>query len=205
MKTGIVAAEILLPNVKDYQSWACIACDQFTSEQYYWDELKSFVADSPSCLNITLPEIYLGEGMDKRIEKINQTILDYINAGVFNQRTEKAVARHELSGGIADFCAAASKKLKFGGNFYCVFRPERLTDLLDAMRQNDIEPKMMTMVYPSSALPPCLVLVRGKRGGKPSLVCTKPLFLYADNTHKESSDAYKHILATGSFPADFFI
>lgn len=126
------------------------------------------------------------------------------NAGIVNQTEEKAIARHELSGGIADFCAAASKKLKYGGNFYCVFRPERLTDLLDAMRKNGIEPKMMTMVHPSFSMPPCLVLVKGKRGGKPSMVCTKPLFLYADDTHGQNSEAYDAILEKGNFPADFF-
>lgn len=127
------------------------------------------------------------------------------NAGMINQTEEKAIARHELSGGIADFCAAAAKKLKYGGSFYCVFRPERLTDLLDAMRKNCIEPKLLTMVHPACDMPPCLVLVKGKRGGKPSMICTKPLFLYADERHENNSAAYDDILTTGQFPADFFV
>ncbi len=127
------------------------------------------------------------------------------NVGIVNHQEEKAIARHELSGGIADFCAAASKKLKYGGHFYCVFRPERLTDLLDAMRKNGIEPKMMTMVHPSFALPPCLFLVKGIRGGKPSMICTKPLFLYADEKHDLNSADYDEILTSGNFPSHFFI
>lgn len=127
-----------------------------------------------------------------------------VNAGIINQAEEKAIARHELSGGIADFCAAAKKKLKYGGDFYCVFRPDRLTDLFDAMRKSGIEPKMMTMVHPSAAMPPCLVLVKGKRGGKPSMLCTKPLFLFADEKHEKNSASYETILNTGNFPSDFF-
>ena len=126
------------------------------------------------------------------------------NAGILNQTEAKAIARHELSGGISDFCQAASKKLKYGASFYCVFRPQRLTDLLFAMRTSGIEPKMMTMVYPSFSLPPCLVLVKGKRGGKPSMICTKPLFLYADEKHEQNSDDYNVILNYGNFPTDFF-
>lgn len=83
MKTGIVAAEILLPNVKDYQSWACIACDQFTSEKEYWDTLKTLVHGKKTTLDLTLPEIYLEDEPEKRIEEINGNIKQYIKDGVF--------------------------------------------------------------------------------------------------------------------------
>ena len=83
MKTGIVAAEILLPNVKDYQSWACIACDQFTSEKEYWDTLKTLVHGKKTTLDLTLPEIYLDDESEKRIEEINGNIKQYIKDGVF--------------------------------------------------------------------------------------------------------------------------
>lgn len=83
MKTGIAAAEILLPNVKDYQSWACIACDQFTSEKEYWDTLKTLVHGKKTTLDLTLPEIYLDDESEKRIEEINGNIKQYIKDGVF--------------------------------------------------------------------------------------------------------------------------
>ena len=79
MKTGISAAEILLPNVSDYQAWACIACDQFTSEKEYWDTLKSVVAGKKTTLDLTLPEIYLDETAEARIEKINENKIKTIS------------------------------------------------------------------------------------------------------------------------------
>lgn len=85
-KTSLYPCKTLLPNGEiDLTKWSTVACDQFTSEAHYWNELEEIVGDSPSCLNITLPEIYLGEGMEDRITKINATIRKYLADGVFNQ------------------------------------------------------------------------------------------------------------------------
>ena len=40
MKNCIINDKILLPDVSDMQAWACIACDQFTSEKDYWTALE---------------------------------------------------------------------------------------------------------------------------------------------------------------------
>ena len=72
--TGLKESNILLPNTEDFTSWACIACDQFTSENEYWDKLKSQVAGKKTTLDLVLPEIYLSDNPDARIAKINQNI-----------------------------------------------------------------------------------------------------------------------------------
>ena len=69
-KQVILADNILLPNTDDMTAWACIACDQFTSEPEYWQTLDSEVKGKKSTLNLTLPEIYLEDNADARIEKI---------------------------------------------------------------------------------------------------------------------------------------
>ena len=52
--------DILLPkNIKD--NWAVIACDQFTSDKKYWDEVKEKVGDDKSTYNMILPEIFLND------------------------------------------------------------------------------------------------------------------------------------------------
>ena len=79
----LTVPEILLPNdTVDKEKWAVIACDQFTSQPAYWNELDSFCGDI-STLRITFPEIYLGKGEDERIKKINETMYRYLNGGVF--------------------------------------------------------------------------------------------------------------------------
>ncbi len=81
----ISPADILLPNIDDYTSWACIACDQFTSEKKYWEELGEFVRGKKTTLDLILPEIYLDGNEDERIEKINGNIESYLNGGVFSE------------------------------------------------------------------------------------------------------------------------
>ena len=82
--TVIKADNILLPNVENMTAWACIACDQFTSEKEYWEQLAEQVKGYPTTLDLTLPEIYLEDNADKRIEKINSNIQTYLSNGLFN-------------------------------------------------------------------------------------------------------------------------
>lgn len=84
-ETGIFPAEILLPFGTDMTKWSCVACDQFTSENEYWDTLSKFVGEEKSTLKLTLPEIYLNDNADARIRKINENIKDYLANGVFKK------------------------------------------------------------------------------------------------------------------------
>ena len=70
--TGFHPAEILIPKDVPMEKWACVACDQFTSEKEYWDKLSAFVADEKSTLKLILPEIYLNDRLEERILEINQ-------------------------------------------------------------------------------------------------------------------------------------
>ncbi|MBR4033819.1 MAG: methyltransferase [Clostridia bacterium] len=89
-------------------------------------------------------------------------------------------ARHEIHGGISDFCAAAARLLRYGGTFVCVYRPDRLVDLFEAMRAAKLEPKKMCTVYADTNSKPAFVLVEAKFGGAPLLEFEPPLFLYTD-------------------------
>lgn len=98
--------------------------------------------------------------------------------GARNASDEKYLARHEVNGGIEDFCAAAGRILKHGGRFYCVFRPERLADLLAGMRKARLEPKRMTMVQATYASRPSMVLLEAVKGAAPGMMVTPPLCLW---------------------------
>ena len=59
--TAFVPADILLPAAgTDMQKWAVVACDQFSSQPEYWEELSAYVGGAPSALRMMLPEAYLG-------------------------------------------------------------------------------------------------------------------------------------------------
>ncbi|MCD8007640.1 MAG: methyltransferase [Clostridiales bacterium] len=80
-----------------------------------------------------------------------------------------ASARSEVNGTLADLCRAAAPRLKTGGRFALVGRAERLTDLLLALRENDLEPKRLQLVQHRLDKPPKLALVEAVRQGKPGL------------------------------------
>ncbi len=119
-----------------------------------------------------------------------------LQAGSRNLDDGKYIARHEVYGTIGDFCEAARRLLKHGGLFYAVYRPDRLCDLLTAMRFAGLEPKRMTFVHDSPAHPPCLLLVEAKKGGASGCALTKPLFLRENGL--PTADA-RYIEENGSF------
>ena len=86
-------------------------------------------------------------------------------------------ARSEVNCTLADICQAAAFLLCWGGSFCLVHKPERLTDVLDALRCWGCEPKRLRMVCTRAESAPSLILVEGRRGGKPGLSIEAPLIL----------------------------
>ncbi len=123
------------------------------------------------------------------------------DCGKPNRLDAKFIARHEVCGNIWDFCRAASSVLKYGGKFYCVYRPDRLVDLFDAMRKHSLEPKKMTLVHATTAAQPSIALIEAKKGASPSLILTRPLFL--SETNGTQTEDVKRLYETCSFE-DFF-
>lgn len=98
-------------------------------------------------------------------------------SGKRNTSDRKYIARHEVCGGIFDFCSAAGRALKHGGRFYCVWRPDRLTSLLTAMTESRLEPKSMIFVHSDENSEPSMVLISAVKGGAEGLKIMPPLFL----------------------------
>ena len=111
------------------------------------------------------------------------------HGGAANAHEEKYIARHEVHGGIFDFCAAAGRILKHGGRFYCVFRPDRLSDLMAAMREARLEPKRMTFVHATYGAIPSMVLIEATKGAAPSMTVTPPLCLWEEDHHNPTKPA----------------
>ena len=97
--------------------------------------------------------------------------------GILSELTAEQIARHEVLCNINDVCAAAASLLRFSGRLCLCQRPERLLDVLAAMRVNGIEPKLLRFVQQREGLAPWLFLVRGQKGAKPCLKVEKPLII----------------------------
>lgn len=121
------------------------------------------------------------------------------DCGRKNESEEKLIARHEVRCGIADVCRCASFVLRSGGDFYAVYRPERLTDLLCAMRESSIEPKRFIPVCPTASEKPSLILVAGRRNAKPGLTW-RQLAMYTDASHGTYTADAAEAVANGRIP-----
>ena len=97
-------------------------------------------------------------------------------------------ARHEQeeSCTTGEVCNAAAWLLQYGGHFCLCQRPERLTDVLLAMRQAGLEPKRLRWVQQRPEKAPWLFLVEGKAGAKPGLTVEPPLIVEsADGSYSD--------------------
>lgn len=119
-------------------------------------------------------------------------------AGITGADNRMETARRELNGTITDFCLAAARILTTGGMFYTVFRPDRLPELITALREARLEPKRMITVYPDTESRPCLVLVESRKDAAPSLIQSPPLIIYKSRTERVYTDAMARVYDTFS-------
>lgn len=105
-----------------------------------------------------------------------------------------AIARTELLCTVEDLCKAAAWLLPTGGRFYLVHRPERLADLLCALRNHGLEVKKLQFVRHSHKSKRSLVLLQAVRGGKSGLSLMEDLILYReDGTPTEDCRRIYHL------------
>jgi len=95
--------------------------------------------------------------------------------------TSRASARSEELCSLYDVCEAAGYLLRWGGSFSLVHKPERFAYIFRAMCSFGLEPKRIRFVQNKKSSPPNLVLIEGRRGGKPSLTVEAPFILINDD------------------------
>ena len=110
--------------------------------------------------------------------------------GALAGEAARRTARAEVSCTLEDVCQAARRALRWGGRFCLVHKPERLTDLLCALREAGLEPKRLRLVCPCPETAPSLVLLEGRRGGKPGLDLEPALVLHTPEGAAELDRIY---------------
>ena len=110
-----------------------------------------------------------------------------VDSGKRNDSDRKYIARHEVCGDIGDFCAAGRRLLKHGGRFYCVWRPDRLSSLFVAMKNNALEPKRLVFVHGDANAEPSMVLVSATKGGAEGLRILPPIVLHETDTKNDGA------------------
>lgn len=114
--------------------------------------------------NGLLGEILTGDLRDRTLLPAGAFDLAVSNPPWFPVGTGKSggPARAEEACTLEELCVAAARLVKNGGRFALVHRPERLVDLLCALRAHGLEPKRLRLERPR-------VLVEAVRRGRPGL------------------------------------
>lgn len=99
----------------------------------------------------------------------------------FNESNYKTIARHEVALTLEDIMQIAKKLLKNNGKIAIVHRPERLVDIIEVMRENNITPKKIQFVYPGKNKEANILLISGTKNGKPGIKIMPPLYSHLAN------------------------
>lgn len=91
---------------------------------------------------------------------------------------ERAWARFEGAGGLAEFTACAARNLRQRGRFFLLHLAERLAGVLRALEDAELAPKRVLPVQGHTGQAPRLVLVEAVRGAGTGLALEAPLTLY---------------------------
>lgn len=119
-----------------------------------------------------------------------------VDTGILSESDAEQIARHETACTMEDAAKAAAKALNFGGSFFLCHRPERLPDVLGALRAHGIEPKQLRFVQKRPETAPWLFLLEGRKGGRPYLRVLPPLFI--QNEDGSPTEELKRVLGAYS-------
>ena len=108
------------------------------------------------------------------------------NTGLISDDETNLISRHEIMCNIEDIAKQASFLLKSNSSIYMVHRPDRLADILEALRKYKLELKIIRFIYPKIEKEPNLVLIKATKGAKQFLKMEKPLIVYnQDGTYTD--------------------
>ena len=121
----------------------------------------------------------------------NPPFFKYKETSNINKNDFKTFARHEIKLNLSQIFLVAKKLLKNNGVIAIVHRPERLLDVIQSMKENNIEPKRVQFVYPKKGKEANIMLIEGSKNGKPGLKIMPPIYSHeADGQYTEQIKKY---------------
>lgn len=103
-----------------------------------------------------------------------------------NESEYKKIARHEIKLNIEQIIKIGKKLLKNNGSLNIVHRPERLIEIITIMKNNNIEPKRIQLIYPKENECANILLIEGVKSGKPGLKVEPPIIAHnSDGSYTE--------------------
>ena len=99
-------------------------------------------------------------------------------SGRISANVERKIARHEIAAGLADFLRAGAYLLPIKGRIAMIYPAVRVVDLIQSMRNVNLEPKRLRMVHSFADAKASLVLVEAVKGGRSGNEALSPLIVY---------------------------
>lgn len=116
----------------------------------------------------------------------NPPFFKYKKTSNLNDSIYKQIARHEITLDLNTLIEISKKLLKNTGRLAIVHRPERLIEIIDCMKKNNIEPKKICFVYPKENMEANILLIEGIKNGKPGIKVMPPLITHnSDGSYTE--------------------
>lgn len=130
-RIGIRPFQILLPaSDVSRETWACIACDQYTSEPEYWRKAAKYTGNAPSALKLILPECYLGQS-ENLIPEIHANMADYLQRNLLVPAVDPGfiLCERKIASGarIGLVCAVDLEQYSFDSGTLPLIRPTEQT------------------------------------------------------------------------------
>ncbi len=141
-------------------------------------------------------------GLEKRINLINDDMKNLKNYFPFNSFDlilsnppyfklneksnkndipQKTIARHEEKITLKEIIELAKKFLDNNGRFALIHRTDRLIEIIELLRKNNIEPKKIQLIYPKNNTESNMVLIEGRKNGNSGLKILPPIIVHNEN------------------------
>jgi len=99
--------------------------------------------------------------------------------GLTNPEKTRAVSRHEICCSLEDVADCAARLLRSGGRFYMVHRPDRLPEIITALKDRHLEPKRLKFVHSFADSDANMVLIEAVKGAGRQCRVEKPIIVYS--------------------------
>ena len=174
-----------IPIILSTKTNADITCVELQKEIY--DLAKKSIEinnlqDKINILNmnvIDLPKKYETDTFD--VITCNPPYFKVNEKSNLNDNEIKTIARHEIYLELDEIFSISRKLLKNNGIISIVHRPERLIEIIESMKRNNIEPKKLRFVYPKKNSDCNIILIEGSKNGKTGLKILPPLYVHDED------------------------
>ena len=109
---------------------------------------------------------------------------------LLNDDESVTIARHEIRLDLKSLLKKVSEQLKYGGKFFMIHRPERLSEIFEYSKNYQLEIKRMKFVHPYADKKANHVLIECVKQGGKELILEPPLILYKEK-HVMTNEAIK--------------